>query len=133
MHSPNHLDHLRMPDNIKPVALVSMPSLSARHPSFQLALLKPILERAGIPAQQFSLFMYMGHQVGWRMAETIADVWPCLVGEWIWSKVAFGEDANLQDEEYFAAYDSLFEVICQTAGCTLEDIRRLRDEAAPQF
>lgn len=117
----------------KPVALVSMPSLSARHPSFQLALLKPMLERAGIPAQQFSFFMYMGHQVGWRLAETIADVWPCLVGEWIWSKAAFGEDANTKDEEYFAAYDSLFESICHTAGCTLDDIRRLRDEAAPQF
>jgi ribosomal peptide maturation radical SAM protein 1 len=117
----------------KPVALVSMPSLSARHPSFQLALLKPILERAGIPAQQFSLFMYMGHHVGWRMAETMADVWPCLVGEWIWSKAAFGADANTKDEEYFAAYESLFEHICHTAGCTLDDIRRLRDEAAPEF
>jgi ribosomal peptide maturation radical SAM protein 1 len=117
----------------KPVAVVSMPSLSARHPSFQLALLKPMLELAGIPAQQFSFFMYMGHQVGWRIAETIADVWPCLVGEWIWSKVAFGNEANTKDEEYFAAYDSLFEAICHTAGCTLDDIRRLRDEAAPQF
>jgi ribosomal peptide maturation radical SAM protein 1 len=117
----------------KPVALVSMPSLSARHPSFQLALLKPILESAGIPAQQFSLFMYMGNQIGWRMAETMADVWPCLVGEWIWSKAAFGEDANTKDEEYFAAYADLFETICDTAGCTLDDIRQLRDEAAPQF
>jgi len=117
----------------KPVALVSMPSLSARHPSFQLALLKPILEQAGIPAQQFSFFMYMGHQVGWRMAETIAQVWPCLVGEWIWSKAAFGEQASNKDEEYFATYDHLFEAVCQAAGCTLDDIRRLRDQAAPQF
>ena len=99
----------------KPVALVSMPSLSARHPSFQLALLKPMLEQAGISAQQFSFFMYMGHQVGWRIAETVADVWPCLVGEWIWSKSAFGEQANTKDEEYFAAYGSLFETICHTA------------------
>jgi ribosomal peptide maturation radical SAM protein 1 len=122
-----------MNEKPKPVALVSMPSLSARHPSFQLALLKPILERAGIPAQQFSLFMYMGHQFGWRMAETMAEVWPCLVGEWIWSKAAFGEDANIRDEEYFAAYENLFPTICENAGCTLEDIRRLRDEAAPRF
>src|SRR5260370_26210968 len=92
-----------MNGSLKPVALVSMPSLSARHPSFQLALLKPILERAGIPAQQFSLFMYMGHQIGWRMAETMADVLPCLVGEWIWSKTAFGPDASTKDEEYFVA------------------------------
>lgn len=110
-----------------------MPSLSARHPSFQLALLKPLLEQAGIPAQQFSLFMYLGTQVGWRLAENLADVWPCLVGEWIWSKSAFGDQANAEDDNFFAAYAGLFETICDRAGCTLEDIRRLRDVGAPEF
>jgi ribosomal peptide maturation radical SAM protein 1 len=117
----------------KSVALISMPSLSARHPSFQLALLKPLLEKAGIPAQQFSLFMYLGHQIGWRLAETLAEVWPNLVGEWIWSKAAFGEEANMDDAAYFATYEGLFTVICEHAGCTLEDIRRIRDVAAPEF
>jgi ribosomal peptide maturation radical SAM protein 1 len=120
-------------ENLKPVALISMPSLSARHPSFQLALLKPLLEQAGIPAQQFSLFMYLGTQVGWRLAENLADVWPCLVGEWIWSKSAFGDQANTEDDNFFAAYAGLFETICDRAGCTLEDIRRLRDVGAPEF
>jgi glycosyl hydrolase family 36 len=106
----------------KPIALVSMPSLSARHPSFQLGLLKPLLERAGFPAQQFSLFMYLGNQVGWRMAETLADVWPCLVGEWIWSKAAFGAKAGHDHDKYFAAYQNLFQTICTTAGCSLADI-----------
>ena len=50
---------------LKPVALVSMPTLSARFPSFQLGLLKPVLEAEGIPAQTFSLFMYFGTHVGW--------------------------------------------------------------------
>jgi ribosomal peptide maturation radical SAM protein 1 len=117
----------------KPIALVSMPSLSARHPSFQLGLLKPLLEQAGIPAQQFSLFMYLGNQIGWRLAETLADVWPCLVGEWIWSKAAFGEEANNDHEKYFAAYQNLFASICAAGGCSLDAIRRLRDEAAPEF
>lgn len=118
---------------VQPVALVSMPSLSARFPSFQLALLKPTLERAGIPAQTFSLFMYLGNEVGWRISETIADVWPNLVGEWIWSKAAFGDEANTDDEEYFRVYETTFKSICASAGCTLDDIRRLRDEAAPKF
>jgi ribosomal peptide maturation radical SAM protein 1 len=118
---------------MKPVALISMPSLSARFPSFQLALLKPTLERAGIPAQPFSLFMYFGTQVGWRLSETIADVWPSLVGEWIWTKSAFGDEANSDDEEYFRAYEDVFKVTCEHAGCTLDDIKRLRYEAAPEF
>ena len=122
-----------MADRIKPVALVSMPSLSARFPSFQLALLKPTLERAGIPAQPFSLYMYFGTQVGWPISETIADVWPTLVGEWIWSKAAFGDEATTNDDEYFHSYEDVFRCICEYAHCTLDDLRRLRYEAAPQF
>src|SRR5690349_14969626 len=118
---------------MKPVALISMPTLSARFPSFQLALLKPTLEKHGIPTQTFSLFMYFGSQVGWKLSETLSDVWPNLVGEWIWSKAAFGDDAAQNDDEYFSVYADMFASICETAGCTLDDLRRLRDEAAPRF
>lgn len=122
-----------MSGRIKPVALVSMPSLSARFPSFQLALLKPTLEKHGIPAQAFSLFMYFGSHVGWQLSETLADVWPNLAGEWIWSKAAFGDEAVQNDEEYFQTYSGMFEAMCAAAGCTLDDLRRLRDETAPRF
>lgn len=116
---------------LKPVALISMPTLSARFPSFQLALLKPTLERAGIPVQTFSLFMYFGTQVGWRVNETLADVYPSMVGEWIWTKAAFGDFAK--DEEYYAIYRGNLEAICARAGCSFDDLRRLREHAAPAF
>jgi ribosomal peptide maturation radical SAM protein 1 len=118
----------------KPVALISMPALSARYPSFQLALLKPTLEKAGIPAQAFSLFMYFGAHVGWRVSEALSDVWPCMAGEWIWSKAAFGEIASKeQDDEYFRLYSRSFDAICRTAGCSREDLIAIRDHAAPAF
>ena len=116
---------------MKPVALISMPTLSARFPSFQLALLKPTLERAGIPVQTFSLFMYFGTQVGWRVNETLADVYPSMVGEWIWTKAAFGDFAK--DEEYYEIYRGNLEAICARAGCSFDDLRRLREHAAPAF
>jgi hypothetical protein len=97
---------------VKPVALISMPTLSARFPSFQLALLKPTLEQAGIPVQTFSLFMYFGTQVGWRLNETLSDVYPSMVGEWIWTKAAFGDFAK--NEDYFEIYRNNFEAICWT-------------------
>ncbi|HEV7876735.1 MAG TPA: hypothetical protein VGP39_01450, partial [Bradyrhizobium sp.] len=75
----------------KPIALVSMPTLSGRFPSFQLGLLKPFLEQQGFSVQPFSLFMYFGTHVGWQMNEVLAEVWPSLIGEWIWTKAAFGE------------------------------------------
>ena len=122
-----------MDANIKPVALVSMPCLSARFPSFQLALLKPTLEKAGIPAQPFSLFMYFGTKVGWRLSETLGDVWSPLIGEWIWTKAAFGDEADDRDDQYFAEYEHIFRAICQQAQCTFDDLRRIRNEVAPQF
>ena len=108
-----------------------MPTLSARFPSFQLALLKPTLERAGIPVQTFSLFMYFGTHVGWRINETLSDVYPCMLGEWIWTKAAFGDFAN--NDDYFRIYRHNLEAICHQAGCTLDDVQRVRETAAPAF
>jgi len=116
---------------LKPVALISMPTLSARFPSFQLALLKPTLEQAGIPVQTFSLFMYFGTQVGWSVNETLADVYPSMVGEWIWTKAAFGDFAK--DEDYYEIYRGNLEAICARAGCSFDDLRRVRENAAPAF
>lgn len=118
---------------MKSVALISMPTLSARFPSIQLALLKPTLERAGIPAQTFSLFMYFGERIGWQINEAIADVWPSMVGEWIWTKAAFGEEHEARDQEYFQAYEHIFKAICSRAGCRLKRFQRIRDKEAPQF
>ncbi len=120
-----------MTTDLKPVALISMPTLSARFPSFQLALLKPTLEQAGIPVQPFSLFMYFGTFVGWRVNETFADVYASMVGEWLWTKAAFGDFAN--DDEYFDIYHNNLEAICHRAGCTMDDLRRLKETAAPAF
>lgn len=118
---------------MKPVALISMPTLSARFPSFQLALLKPLLERAGIPAQTFSLFMYFGDRIGWRVNEAIADVWPSMVGEWIWTQAAFGEEVGAQHEQYFRDYDWIFKAICRQAGCTTKRFQKIREREAPAF
>ncbi len=120
-----------MTSSAKPIALVSMPTLSGRFPSFQLGLLKPFLEQNGFSAQPFSLFMYFGTHVGWHMNEVLAEVWPSLVGEWIWTKAAFGE--RDEDDEYFEAFEHNFRSICRMAGCTLDDLRRIRDDAAPRF
>lgn len=120
-------------NDFKPVALISMPTLSGRFPSFQLALLKPTLERVGIPVQSFSLFMYFGAHIGWKINEAIADVWPSMVGEWIWTKAAFGDEVEADKDEYFTSYERVFRAICDRADCTIEDIRRIRSEAAASF
>jgi ribosomal peptide maturation radical SAM protein 1 len=116
---------------VKPVALVSMPTMSTRFPSFQLALLKPVLEQAGYEVAPMSLFLRFAERLGPALNEALADVYPCMVGEWIWSTAAFGprDDAD----EYFSHYESNFAAICTRAGCTVEDLRQVRDVVAPEW
>jgi hypothetical protein len=75
---------------VKPVALVSMPTMSTRFPSFQLALLTPVLEQAGFEVRPMSLFLRFAERLGPALNEALADVYPCMVGEWIWSTAAIG-------------------------------------------
>ncbi|RMH19771.1 MAG: RiPP maturation radical SAM protein 1 [Acidobacteria bacterium] len=115
----------------KPVALVSMPTLTASLPSFQLGLLKPTLERAGIAVQTFSLYLYFGRHVGWRLNDALSAVRPCLAGEWIWARAAFGDFAG--DDAYLDHYRHSLEDLCRAAGCTVADLLAVRDERTVSF
>lgn len=115
----------------KPIALISMPTLTASFPSFQLGLLKPTLERHGITVQTFSLYLYFGTHIGWRLNDTLSAVRPCMAGEWIWSKAAFGTFSD--DEAYLRLYERNFRQICRDAGCSLEELVAVRDTKSFAF
>lgn len=117
----------------KPVALVSMPTLAADVPSFQLALLTPTLRRAGIETEPMSLFMEFGRRIGWPLNDTLATVYPCMAGEWIWSKAAFGADFDADVDGYLDRFAPSLDTIATQGGCTVDDLVRIRDEAAPAF
>lgn len=116
---------------MKPVALVSMPTLAARFPSFQLALLTPTLERAGYAVEPMSLFLRFGERIGWKLNEALSDVHPCMVGEWIWSTAAFGQVGDPDD--YVRQYGASLREICERAGCTVDDVVALRERGAAEF
>jgi ribosomal peptide maturation radical SAM protein 1 len=120
---------------VKPVALVSMPTMATRFPSFQLALLKPVLEEAGFPVTPFSLFLPFAEQIGVRLNDALADVYPCMAGEWIWSRAAFEAETGWVDDdsEYLRRFDANLRAICTTAGAGVDDVRRVRDVEAPAF
>jgi ribosomal peptide maturation radical SAM protein 1 len=110
---------------------VSMPTMSTRFPSFQLALLTPILEQAGFEVRPMSLFLRFAERLGSVLNEALADVYPCMVGEWIWSAAAFGPMGD--PDEYFGVYESNLRAICERAGCTLADLQRVRDVDTVEF
>jgi hypothetical protein len=113
------------------VALVSMPTLSVDVPSFQLALLKPTLERAGFTVHPFSLFVYFGAHIGLALNEELAKVWPSLVGEWIWARAAFGDFADT--DAYLQRFRPDLDSVCEAAGASIDELRAVRDELVPPF
>jgi ribosomal peptide maturation radical SAM protein 1 len=113
------------------IALISMPTLMARFPSFQLGLLQSTLEREGISAQTFSMYLYFGRHIGWDLNEALSIVRPCMAAEWIWSKAAFGEFAD--DASYLQYYAANIRQICDAAGCTTEDILAVRHQKTFSF
>ncbi len=113
------------------IALLSMPTLISHIPSFQLAILKPLLEREGIAAEPHSLFMEFARDIGFRVNDALAEVYPSLVGEWIWSKAAFGDFAD--DKAFFSKFGRHLEQICERAGCTVQELVRVRDDATFAF
>ena len=117
----------------KPVALVSMPTMATRFPSFQLAHLGPVLVEAGFAVRPLSLFLDFAAQVGVRLNDALAEVYPCMAGEWIWSRAAFGDDSPDDDGPYLERYAGSFRAICAGAGATLDDLRRVRDVETARF
>lgn len=115
----------------KPIALVSAPTLASHFPSFQLALLTPTLRNAGFEVEPLSLFMEFGKRAGWKLNDALSNVYPSMVGEWIWSKAAFGEVAS--EAAYVKAYAANLKTVCREGGCTLKELRAVRNQTTFEF
>lgn len=113
------------------IALVSMPTLAARFPSFQLALLKPTLEKAGFRVDPFSLFLNFGQRVGWNLNDTVSNLYPSMIGEWLWGKAAFGDFAS--EPDYLEQFDYNLGNICRKARCTTGDLLKIRHTTTFEF
>jgi ribosomal peptide maturation radical SAM protein 1 len=116
---------------MKPMALISAPTLAARFPSFQLALLKPLIERAGFEVEPMSLFLRFGEFAGWDLNEALSEVSGCMAGEWIWSKAAFGQ--SLDVDGYLDEFGPDLAGIARRAGTDVDDIVALHQTKAEEF
>ena len=91
----------------------------------------PTLRKAGLEVDPLSLFMQFGKMAGWKLNDALSQVYPSMVGEWIWSKAAFGEVKS--EAEYVKKFKSSLESICREAGCTLKDLRAIRNTTVFEF
>src|SRR5262249_31565891 len=65
----------------------------------------------------FSMFMYFGTHVGWRLSEALAEVSASMTDEWIWAKAAFGDAAPGREDDF----------------CILSQYKKRKSEADSDF
>jgi ribosomal peptide maturation radical SAM protein 1 len=112
-----------------PVALVTMPFVSARCPSIQLGLLKALAQAHGFPATTFHLNLDFAAQVGAGRYETLCEHRGLLLGEWLFSLSAFGDEAPDSGAEFLDRFGAAL----ARAKLSTDDLRRLRRVEVPRF
>lgn len=112
------------------IALIAMPFASTRLPSIQLGLLKSIARSAGHRVTVHYPNIRFARELGWERYEMLCEQDCRLLGEWLFSRAAFG-DAAPDAEAYLAQQDVTG--ACARLGLTVDDLVELREVTIPRF
>ncbi len=121
-----------MPPPTLRVALVNAPFTSSRSPSIQLGLLQAILNGLEIPTTSLYFNLQLGAVLGWDIYEVLCNDRTLLLGEWLFSRAAFGEDApdgNAYLDQFQDELDRHLKVIQRDIQYLLD----LRERVLPEF
>jgi hypothetical protein len=84
------------------VALVAMPFVSVWRPSLQIGLLSAIARSEGFAAETFHLSLEFAAEIGGELYQSLCQHRTLLVGDWLFSRAAFGEAAPDPDGQFLA-------------------------------
>jgi len=116
------------------IALVNMPWAAAVRPSIQCGLLKAILTRHGHTVDVHYLNAEMAAEMGAETYNTLVEKRrnDLLLGEWLFSVAAFGDDAP-RDLEAFRTDVRNLDQACKEIGFDLEVLGNLRSTIIPKL
>lgn len=118
-----------------PVALVSMPFVLHGRPSLQLGLLKSIAAAHGFPVTTFHLHLDFAQQIGLPLYETLclSRSRECLLGDWLFSVAAFGDDAPDPDDRLLDDFGAEVDRLLASLDMTRDQLRAIRHEEVPKY
>src|SRR5437764_13121726 len=116
-----------------PVALVSMPFASAYWPSIQLGLLKPIAVSHGFPTEAYHLNLDFAGQLGTERYGILAQQRERALGEWLFSKAAFGAAAPDADGRMPRELADDIAPVLARARWSVDDLLEVRESAVPAY
>ncbi|XXF77072.1 RiPP maturation radical SAM C-methyltransferase [Myxococcaceae bacterium GXIMD 01537] len=114
-------------------ALVSLPFISHRHPSIQLGLLKAIAGQRGFSLSTFHLNLDFAQQIGADFYERLCEHRRRLVGDWLFSVEAFGDDAPDVGEAFLERFREDLEQLLEGIPDPIERLRHVRANEVPRY
>ena len=116
-----------------PVALVSMPFVSPFHPSLQLGLLKAIALQQGFPAATFHLHLALAKLLGLSAYSAIGQMRGKLLGDWLFSLEAFGDQAPDPDNRFLDDFADGIDPILAAAELSRQKLIEVRTRVVPAY
>lgn len=116
-----------------PVALVSMPFVSIVRPSIQLGLLKAIARNCGFPVKNYHLNLDFAHHIGAPIYEVLAKHRGPILGDWLFSAVAFDGDAPDPEGRLLDEIEPPVEKLLPELDRASDMLRKLRRDDVPAF
>ena len=108
------------------VALVSMPFVSMDRPSIQIGLLKAIATSYGFPASAFNLNLDFARQIGPELYDALCQYRGHLLGDWLFSLAAFGDDAPDPDDQFLETYYAEIAPLLNVTSVSFDCLRQIR-------
>lgn len=115
------------------IALVTMPFVSVRRPSLQLGLLKSLAVSAGWQADTFHLNIEFASRVGATLYETLCQHRGHLIGDWLFSLCAFGDDAPDSEGAFLEQIGEKLPTLLPELKEPAATLTSLRGECVPEF
>jgi ribosomal peptide maturation radical SAM protein 1 len=115
------------------VALVSMPFVSAMRPSIQIGSLKSSLAAHGFEATTFHLYLDFAAQIGPATYEALCGHRGVQIGEWLFSRAAFGEAAPDVSARFISVFSPQLTGLLAELRQPPEFLLKLRDVDVPSY
>jgi ribosomal peptide maturation radical SAM protein 1 len=123
---------VRRPEFLPRVALVNAPFASCRRPSIQIGLLSAVLSDHGIVSESFYFNLQLGALLGWDIYEALCDDRTLLLGEWLFARAAFGNDAP-EGDAYLVQFEEELTGHLKSIQRDKEYLLDLRERVLPAF
>lgn len=115
------------------VGLVTMPFVSAYRPSIQLGLLAALARGHGFTAETFHLNVELAVRLGPSLYELLCQHRGRLLGDWLFSVAAFGDDAPDPEGRLLRDLGGDVPPAFADEGATLERLEEIRRVDVPRF